>query len=130
MSSTRLEELKSLISKLQADRQGHLGAIAEIDEAFATLGIQPEVKKKRGRKSGVAKKTRTRGKFKTTATESILTFVKAAGSKGTTGAKIVQDWKAEGRKAGCYNALGKLIKEKKIKRQKLKGQKGSLYVAG
>ena len=46
------------------------------------------------------------------------------------GAKIIQHWKGEGRGAGCYNALGKLIKEKKIKKQKLKGQKGSLYMAG
>ena len=129
MSTTRLEELKSLISKLQTDRQGHLDAIAQIDEAFTALGIQPEVKKRRGRKPGVAKKTRTRGKFKITAKELILSFVEAAGANGTTGAKIAQYWKAEGRKAGCYNALGKLINERKIKRQKLKGQKGSLYIA-
>ena len=130
MSTTRLEELKSLIAKLQTDRQGHLDAIAQIDEAFATLGIQPEVKKRRGRKPGVATKTRTRGNFKITAKELILAFVKAAGANGTTGEKIAQYWKAEGRKAGCYNALGKLINDKKIKRQKLKGQKGSLYMAG
>ena len=130
MSTTQLEELKSLIVKLQEDRQGHLDAIARIDEVFATLGIQPEVKKKRGRKPGVTKTTKTRGKFKTTAKESVLTFVTAAGSNGVTGAQLVQHWKGEGRGAGCYNALGKLIKEKKIKKQKLKGQKGSLYMAG
>ena len=130
MSTTRLEELKLLISKLQEDRQGHQDAIARIDEVFATLGIQREVKKKRGRKPGVTKTTKTRGKFKTTAKESVLTFVKAAGSNGVTGAKIVEHWKGEGRKSGFYNALGVLTKAKKIKKQKLKGQKGSLYVAG
>ena len=130
MSTARLDELKSLISKLQDDRQGNLDAIARIDEVFATLGIQPEVKKRRGRKPGVTTWTRTGGKFKIAAKDLILAFVKAAGPNGTTGAKIAQHWKAEGRKADCYNPLGKLINERKIKKQKLKGQMGSLYLAG
>ena len=132
MSITRLEELKSLIAKLQADRQAHLDAIAQIDAAFGGLGIEVQVKKPgrlRGAPAGM-KKRRLRRKFKTTGNESILSFVKAAGAKGASGAQIVQHWKAEGRGVGCYNLLGRLIKDKKIKRRKLKGQKGSQYVAG
>ena len=131
MSNTRLEELKSLIAKLQADREAHVEAIARIDEAFGTLGIQLPAKKgprPRGTPTKAVTRRRRR-KFKTTGNESILSFVKAAGPKGVTGGQIVQHWKAEGRGVGCYNLLGKLIKEKKIKKQKLKGEKGSLYVA-
>lgn len=133
MSNTRLEELKSLIAKLQADREAHVEAIARIDEAFGTLGIQPPAKKgRRPRRPSTKASTRRRPrrKFKTTGNESILTFVRAAGPKGVSGAQLVQHWKAEGRGVGCYNLLGKLIKDKRIKRRKLKGQKGSLYVAG
>jgi hypothetical protein len=133
MSIGRLEELKSLIAKLQGDRQAHLDAIAQIDEAFATLGIKVQVEK-RGRQRGAplagVKKRRRRRKFKITGAESIIGFVKAAGGKGVTGGQIVQHWRAEGRGASCYNMLGKLIKAKKIKRHKLKGQKGSAYTAG
>ena len=131
MSITRLEELKSLIVKLQADRQAHLAAIAEIDEAFGTLGIQAPVKK-RGRQPGVllaGVKKRRRRKFKTTGAESIMAFVKAAGKSGVTGAQIDKHWKSEGRSAGCYNTLWKLVHEKKIRRHKLKGEKGSVYTA-
>jgi hypothetical protein len=132
MSIARLQELKSLITKLQADRQAHVIAIEQIDQAFAGLGLQPQ-SKKRGRRHGVSHKTtgtrRPRRKFKTTGAESILTFVKVAGAKGVVGGQIAKHWKAEGRGSNCYNMLGMLVKAKKIRRQKVKGQKGSLYVA-
>ena len=133
MSIARLEELKLLIAKLQADRRAHLDAIAQIDEAFAALGLHAVRPAKRGRVPRTTakpmRKRRQRRKFKTTGAESILGFVKAAGSKGATGVQISRHWNAEGRGAGCYVLLGQLVKARKIKRQKLKGQKGSLYTA-
>jgi hypothetical protein len=131
MSIARLQELKSLIAKLQAERQEHVNAIEQIDQAFAGLGLEPQGKK-RGRPRGTAQKPATnkrrpRRKFKTTGAESILVFVKAAGAKGVAGGQIAQHWKAEGRGAGLYSLLGQLVKGKKLKRQKIKGQKGSLY---
>ena len=133
MSTTRLEELKSLIARLQADRQAHVDAIAQIDESFGALGIHPQIRK-RGRLRGAplpaTKTRRPRRKFRTTGTESVLAFVKAAGPKGVTGGQIVQHWKTEGRGDTCYHTLRELIKAKKIKRQKMKGQKGSAYTAG
>jgi hypothetical protein len=135
MSMTKLEELKSLIARLQADRQAHVDAIAQIDQTFSTLGIQAQPQaKRRGRPSGASiaarKHRRPRRKFTTTGNESILSFVRAGGPKGVTGAQILQHWKAQGRGVGCYNLMGKLIKEKKIKRNKLKGERGSMYVIG
>jgi hypothetical protein len=133
MSVARLDELKSLITRLQADRQAHVIAIEQIDQAFAGLGLEPQGKK-RGRPRGTAPKPATskrkpRRKFKTTGAESILAFVKAAGVKGVVGGQIAKHWKAEGRGAGLYSLLGHLVKTKKIKRQKLKGEKGSRYLA-
>jgi hypothetical protein len=132
MSIARLDELRSLIAKLQADRQAHVIAIEQIDQAFAGLGLEPQGKK-RGRPAGTSskpmKKRRRRRKFKTTGAESILAFVKAAGAKGVVGGQIAKHWKAEGRGAGLYSLLGQLVKGKKLKRQKIKGQKGSMYTA-
>mgnify|MGYP001186252358 CR=1 FL=1 len=135
MSMTKLEELKSLIARLQADRQAHVDAIAQIDQTFSTLGIQAQVQaKRRGRPRGASitttKQRHPRQKFRTTGNESILTFVKAGGPKGVTGAQILRHWKTEGRGVGCYNLMGKLIKANMIKRNKLKGERGSIYVAG
>ena len=133
MSMTKLEELKSLIARLQADRQAHVDAIAQIDQTFSTLGIQAQAKRRgrpRGASTTATKQRHPRQKFRTTGNESILTFVKAGGPKGVTGAQILRHWKSEGRGVGCYNLMGKLIKANKIKRNKLKGERGSMYVAG
>lgn len=138
MSKTRIDELQSLVTKLQADRNGHLDAIAQIDAAFDALGItMPKAKKRgRGRKKAVAvkrfakKKTakRTkRRKFRVTASQLVLATIKKAGAKGATGDQINKAWKAAGRPGNAYNTLGSLVKAKKIKREKIKGSKGSVY---
>ncbi len=138
MSKTRVNELQSLVAKLQADREGHLDAIAQIDAAFDALGITMPMRKKRGRKPGkkkavgkiskkkTAKKTKLK-KFKTSANELLLATIKKGGAKGSTSAQVNRAWKAAGRTGDAYNTLGILFKEKKIKRQNIKGAKGSLY---
>lgn len=142
MSKTAINDLQSLIRKLQAERQAHLDAIADIDEAFGSMGIKPP--KRRGRPRGAKKatawkkagkkkaagKVRRRKKFKMNATTSVLTFVKKAGKKGVTGAQITKYWQSQGRGAGCYNTIGDLTKSKKLKRMPIKGGRGSMYVAG
>ena len=145
MSKTRLNELQALVVKLQADREAHVNAIAEIDATFKGLGMAAPKKKRRGRKPGrpkkkmvarkgkkrVAKKKvgeRTkRRKFKTTANELVISTIRKAGAKGATGAQISKAWKVAKRPGDAYNTLGILVKEKKIKRQKMKGGKGSVY---
>ncbi len=133
MSKTRIDELQSLIKRLQADRNVHVDAIAQIDAAFGELGITPPKTKKRGRgkKKAVAKKKTAkatrRKKFKMTASALVLATIKKAGAKGATGGQIGKAWKAAGRPGDAYNTLGSLVKEKKIKRDKIKGSKGSVY---
>ncbi len=136
MSKTAINDLQALIKKLQTEREAHVQAIADIDDAFKTLGLKV-AKSKRGAKKATAKKLgkkagkRKRRKFTMNAADSVLTFVKTAGKKGATGGDIAKHWKAEGRGAGCYNTIGTLVKEKKLKRQALKGHKrGSLYRVG
>jgi hypothetical protein len=139
MSKTAINDLEVLVRKLQAERQAHLDAIADIDEAFGSLGIEPPKRRgrRRGAKKASAKKTvgkkkvaRKRRKFRTTATELVLGVIKKAGAKGIAGAKISKAWRSAGRPGDAYNTLGELTKAKKIKRMPLKGKQGSLYVAG
>lgn len=133
MSKTRIGELQSLVAKLQADRNGHLDAIAQIDAAFDELGIAPPktTKRGRGKKKAVATKktakTAKRKKFKTTANELVLATIKKAGAKGATGVQIGKAWKAAGRPGDAYNTLSTLVKEKKVTREKIKGVQGSVY---
>ena len=138
MSKTRIDELQSLVAKLQADRNTRVDAIAQIDAAFDALGItMPKTKKRgRGKKKAVAAKRVTkkkptkkarRRKFKVTANELVLATIKKAGAKGATGAQIGKAWKAAGRTSNAYNTLGLLVQAKKIRRQKIKGAKGSVY---
>jgi hypothetical protein len=133
MSKTRIDELQSLVTKLQADRNGHMDAIAQIDAAFEAFGITASkaTKRGRGKKKAVAKKktakTTKRKKFRMTASELILTTIQKSGAKGATGAQIGKAWKAAGRPGSVYKTLGSLVKNKKFKRVKIKGAKGSLY---
>jgi len=132
MSKTRIGELQSLVAKLQADRNAHLDAIAQIDVAFEAFGItMPKTKRGKGKKkAGTTNKTgkaTKRKKFKTTANELVLATIKKAGAKGATGVQIGKAWKAAGRPGDAYNTLSSLVKEKKVKREKIKGSRGSVY---
>ena len=141
MANENIRQLQSVIDDLQARRQAYEDGIAEIDAAFAALGIGAPRRKKRRRRPGrpkkrvaarmgkrrVAKKRAKRRKFKTTANELVLATIKKAGAKGATGVQLTKAWKAARRPGDAYNTLGLLVKAKKIKRQKAKGQRGSVY---
>jgi hypothetical protein len=142
MSKTAINDLQTLIRKLQDQREAHLAAIADIEAAFGSLGIKPPKRRGRprgakkptaGRKAGkakTAKKVRRRKKFKTTANELVLAVIKNAGAKGVTGAEISKAWRSAGRSGNAYKTLNELGKAKKFQRRPLKGKRGSLYVAG
>jgi hypothetical protein len=153
------EQLGSLITRLQAQRQEHVQALAEIDAVFGRLGIQAQAAKRRGRPpkaqaavaasidapaapkaqaadrmigAPLAPKTRgkrKRRKFSTSGTEAILAFVKDGGAKGRTSDEINKQWKQEGRSGNAYVQIGQLTKAKKLKKEDLKGQRGSRYTA-
>jgi hypothetical protein len=142
--SDAASELIELVQKLQDERAGHVQAIDVIDLTFKQLGIEvqtsvPTAKPRRGRPAGTGKKAkatkanpkktskRTRKTFAVSGDESVLAFVKA--SPDCTTAQVNEHWTKEGRSGKADNALGKLVKEGKITRKNIKGQRGSTYKA-
>jgi hypothetical protein len=138
------QDLEAVISKLHSERQAHLDAIAEIDRAFARVGIKPGGAKRRGRppaylskgptpsagrKKGKRGRRRKRRTFEVSGEQSVLDFVKSAGKKGVMTNDIVGHWESEGRAGGAYTTIGKLVKDKKIKKENIKGERGSRYIA-
>ena len=75
-----------------------------------------------------APKTGKRGGFKQTREEFILSLLK--NRKALTSAAINAAWKKSGRAANADNAMSLMVKARKLKRTKLKGQKGSEYRVG
>ena len=92
--------------------------------AAAPKAPAPKAPAKRKRR-----KPRKPGKFKLTANESILAFLKGKGAKGATGAEIVKHWESQGRGSGAYVNIGELVKANKLKKEALKGERGSRYFA-
>lgn len=142
------KQLVQLIADLQAERQQHEDAIADIDAALGHFGIVTEAPARRGRRPGrkkvakrrtAKKKTskkkagtkkgrrrRGRGAYSQTADEFVLGLLK--GKTLTT--KQVNDAWTRARRAGkADNTLSKLSKDKKVKRQNIKGARGSQYTA-
>jgi hypothetical protein len=132
MANTSIKELQSIIEKLQTERKAHLEAINEIDGAFSKMGVAVDASGARpaGGRGKAGRPRRTRRKFKVSGLESIHRFVKSAGAKGVSGAQIDAHWKKEGRAGSAYNMLGQLVRERRVKRHNLKGQRGSVYTAG
>jgi len=137
MARNALTELQTLIRKLHAERQTHLAAIQEIEDTFQTLGIDPGEggtgRKRRGRPPGRAGGKvggkRKRRKYATSGTQSILSFISKGNRNGASGAEIAKHWKSEHRAGSSYNIINMLLKAGKVKKKKLKGERGSLYMA-
>src|ERR1035437_1673066 len=93
-------------------------------EAMERLGMSEP-------KAAVAKATATkprpRGKFKQTGEQSILSLLK--GRKALVTSQINQAWKKEGRRGTADVTLGLMVKARKLKRTKVKGERGSRYSA-
>ena len=70
---------------------------------------------------------RSRGSFGISGEESVLAFVK--GNAKCTTAQVNAHWTQEGRAGKADNALGKLVREGKVTRKEVKGQRGSTYSA-
>lgn len=124
------------IQQLQEERQQHEEAISLIDQTLAGVGAvlgngsiargaqskpasaPAETAPRRGRK-------RRRGKFEVTGEQSVLSFVKS--ERNPTSREIEEHWKSEGRGGPAAIMLSKLVKEDKLKRTPLEGQRGSRY---
>ena len=133
--SSPAAELETMIRQLRAERQQHIDAIAKIEATFERFGITPEggTGKRRGRKPGrpkaakTVKKRGTRGSFSKTADQFVLDLFK--GGKKLTTSEINSRWKQAKRGSTADTTLSKLTKNKKLKRENIKGKHGSNYSA-
>lgn len=131
------ETVAQRIRQLIEQRQQHADAIARIDSTLKRVGaalangIARRGRRPMSRSTMIAaqaptrKRSRRRRKFKTSAEESILAFVKE--HKNPTTQDLKKLWANEGRGGTADNALSKLVKEKKLKRTPLEDQRGSRF---
>jgi DNA-binding transcriptional regulator YiaG len=76
-------------------------------------------------KAEAAPAVKPRGQFKQTAEEFVRSLVKS--KKATTSSQINAAWVKAGRKGNADNTLSIMVKSKKLKRTKIKGERGSVY---
>ena len=133
------EEVAQRIQQLIEQRQEHADAIARIDSTLERVGTAlTNGVARRGRRptshstiipaeppTRKRSRRRRRRKFATSAEESILAFVKE--HKNPTTQDLKKLWANEGRGGTADNALSKLVKEKRLKRTPLEGQRGSRF---
>jgi cell division septum initiation protein DivIVA len=122
------------IEQLLHDRQEHQEAVTRIDQMLERVGHALESKPP-GRPRGVnhslateppvRTRRRRRGKFAVSGDESIIAFIKER--KNPTTKDLTKHWASEGRGGTAANALSRLVKEKKLKRTPLEGERGSRY---
>jgi len=143
--SNAVQEITRLVQTLQADRQKHVTAIAEIDAVFSSLGINAQAPKRRGRKPGTkvnatpsatpsaaptpaktSGKKRRRSKSKDGLTgEQFLYKILADGAIST--ADVNGQWISSGRNGRADVLLGQLVSAGKLKRKQVAGVRGSNY---
>lgn len=135
-------DLTQRVQDLLSQRQRHADELVRIDQTLAQIGtaLQGLVNGARrgpGRPRAAAKqwlpaeptqrrRRGRRGSYKTTADELILSVV---GQRGATTQQIKEAWKREGRGGTADNALSIMVRNGKLKRMKLKGQRGSTFTA-
>jgi hypothetical protein len=123
-----LEALRSEYHKL-SERLGELHATFQhlgIDPQHAPHGRGPGRPKSAATPASKPKRRRRRRRFAESADAFLLSLLKA---KPLTTAEVNAAWKAAGRGGVANNALTTLTKSKKIKRQAVKGERGSRYSA-
>jgi len=105
--------------------------IYKLETGKAAVEKAKKVSKKSPRsgakKAATPKARRKRRKYAQTAEQLVLGLVQG---KGATSAEINRAWKDAGRTGRADNTLNKMLKDGKLKRQKIEGTKGSRYTAG
>ncbi len=135
--------LAERINQLQAQRQEHAEAIAQIDQALQQIRslVDPLI----GRRGAPVKAMpvapvsqvsapptrggrRRRRSFPLTGEESVLQFVQERGNPST--GEIVAHWRSEGRGGKADNALTRLVAERQLNRDANTDGRGSRYTLG
>ncbi len=132
--------LADRIQHLLGQREHHAAALADIEQKLeqinGILGIGRPGRKPKSltmpTNAGVEtaavpakRRRRRRRRFEVTGEQSVLNFIKER--KSPTTKEINANWKAEGRGGSADSLLGKLVKERRLKRKPLGGKLGSEY---
>ena len=121
LSNTNMSSVKQK-AKRKRDRSPGKKAVSK--KVTVPPAKKKAAKKPRRKKTGeVGRKQATRTKV--TGEQSVLLFVRRKG--GATSAEINAHWSRQGRGGTANNALSKLVQERQVKRQKIKGARGSQY---
>jgi hypothetical protein len=75
---------------------------------------------------GRRRRRRKRGKFSMSGEDSIINFIRQHRNPST--AEITAHWRSEGRGGKADNALSRLVKDRRLKRQAIAGERGSRYL--
>ena len=123
-----LQRRMAKLGDMVAERDKLNAQIAELESVLGKPAAAAPKAARRGRPPKAAKAAtpaaRKRKSYPLTAEQ----FVgKLAAGKGSTTSEINQAWKKAGRTGRADNTLNKMTKAGKLKRDKLKGQKGSRY---
>ena len=119
------------IAQLIAKRSLYSKGLAEIDTLFAKYGITvngsaaPATPRKQTTTPASRSTKRRRGQFAQTGNEFILSFVKSKNNPTTS--EIDAAWRKSGRAGKVHNALGILVKDRRLKRTPVKDGRGSSY---
>ena len=139
MANSSPADLTARIQQLLDDRQRHADALGAVEQTLAQIGAllggtsNGSALRKPGRPPAFQqtppadKPARKRGRktFAMTAEQFVLSFVKQ--KKKPISREINASWKAKGRPFTADNTLGKLVRDKKLKRTPLVGERGSRY---
>lgn len=121
-------DIAAMVRKLQEQRQQHVKAVADIDSRLnqiARLLGGPVAAARPATVAASATRRRKRRRFAVPGDEAILNFIRER--KNPTTAEINAQWKKDGRGGSADNVLTKLYQDKKVKRQKIVGGRGSRY---
>ena len=137
-SKQKLQSADNVIARIEQllqERQEHREAITRIDQMLERVSNALETRSSPGRPRGenhfseakqpLRTRRRRRRKFAVSGDESIIAFVKDR--KNPTTKDLTKHWTSEGRGGTAANALSRLVKEKKLKRTPLEGERGSRY---
>jgi hypothetical protein len=119
------------IAQLIAKRSQYSKGLAEIDALFGKYGITvngtaaPARHLKQAPAPSQKSAKRRRGRFAQSGNEFILSLVKSKNNPTTS--EIDAAWRKSGRAGKVHNALGILVKDKRLKRTPVKDGRGSSY---
>jgi hypothetical protein len=130
------DAISQAIQRLLEERQEHLDAIAGIEATIEQVGsvLGRAGSKRGGRRAATevaavgkrGRRRRRRRRYETTGEDAILAFVRQ--QKNPTTRQIKQLWAGEGRGGSADNVLSKLVRDRRLKREPLKDQRGSRYL--